>query len=195
MNIRTDSLFPLAILAMLAGLTIWLDQAIRTDDAKSDGRNRHDPDFIVEQFSVRRLDDAGLLRNSMTARKMVHFPDDDTTELTDPSLTYHSRVPATHLEAERGHATKDAEIVVLNDHVVAWRDATKDALEIRFTTSELTVRPDAESATTDQPVSIIQGKSVITGTGLDVDNRTGITVLRSKVKASIDRNQNKKPRP
>lgn len=195
MNIRTDSLFPLAILAMLAGMTVWLERASQADDPRADGRHRHDPDFIVERFHVRRLDAAGTLRNSMSAAKMVHYPDDDSTELAAPALTYHARTPVSHVTARRGTVGKDAEVVVLEDDVVAWREATREAPQIRFTTTQLTVFPDDETARTDRPVRIVQGRSVITGTGLDIDNRSGITVLRSNVRASIDRNQNKKQPP
>ena len=50
---------PLLILILLVGLTMWLERATRVDDRPSSGKLRHDPDVIVDNFTVRRFDPSG----------------------------------------------------------------------------------------------------------------------------------------
>jgi len=42
-------------------------------------------------------------------------------------------------------------------------------------------------------VVITQGMSVVRGSGLDIDNRTGISVLRGRVTGTLHRNRTDKP--
>lgn len=192
MRLSTDSIFPLGILAMLAAMTFWLERVVQTQPEGTAGHSRHDPDFIAEQLDFRQLDPDGALRQSMSASRMLHFPDDDTTELTRPEITYHGSVPSTHIAAERAHVSADRKLVVLSDGVVATRAATRKTDALRVETSELTVFPNDERAATDRPVRISQGRSVITGVGLDFDNAKGISVIRSHVRATLDRKASKK---
>ena len=53
---------PLLILILLVGLTMWLERATRVDDRPSSGKLRHDPDVIVDNFTVRRFDPSGQVR-------------------------------------------------------------------------------------------------------------------------------------
>ena len=59
MRIPGATLLPLALLAVLAALTFWLERV--TQGAVVDGgKTRHDPDFFVENFSIRRFSPEGL---------------------------------------------------------------------------------------------------------------------------------------
>jgi hypothetical protein len=53
MKDRFASLFPLAMLVLLAALTFWLNRVIQGDNPR--GPQRHDPDYWVEHFEVRRF--------------------------------------------------------------------------------------------------------------------------------------------
>ena len=46
---------------------------------------------------------------------------------------------------------------------------------------DLTIYPDAETANTKSPVHVVQGKSWLKGSGLQVDNATMNTILESRV--------------
>ncbi len=60
-------------------------------------------------------------------------------------------------------------------------------------TRTLKILPDDEKGHTDDPVVITQGKSIMNGSGLDIDNRSGMTVLRGRVTGTLYRNQTKTP--
>lgn len=180
------SLFPLAVLALLAALTFWLDHATRFDDTKRDGKNRHDPDFVIEKVVGRKYGPDGKLLEVLLADRMTHFPDNDTTEVVNPDMTYLRNEPPLHLRSRFGILGKDAQVADLRDNVFGWRDAAADAPAMTFSSSQLTVYPDQEIARTDVPVKFTRGKSVMTGVGMDLDNKLQILSLHSQVKGSFE---------
>lgn len=191
MKDRAASLFPLVMLLLLAALTFWLNRVIQGDNPR--GPQRHDPDYRVERFEVRRFDIEGKLQHTLTAAKLLHYPDDDTTVVTTPHITYHQQ-PPTEVSARMGYVGKDGKEVDLVDEVrVIRHGATGDSPPTVLETRSLKVFPDAERGTTNDAVVISQGKSVMRGTGLDIDNRSGITVLRGRVTGTLHRNRTETP--
>lgn len=191
MKDRTASLFPLVMLLLLAALTLWLNRVIQGDNPR--GPQRHDPDYSVERFEVRRFDIEGKLQHTLTAAKLLHYPDDDTTVVTTPHITYHQQ-PPTEVSARMGYIGQDGKEVDLVDEVrIIRHGATGDSPPTLLETRTLKVFPDAERGTTNDAVVISQGKSVMRGTGLDIDNRSGITVLRGRVTGTLHRNRTETP--
>jgi len=188
---RAASLFPLVMLLLLAALTLWLNRIIQGDNPR--GPQRHDPDYSVERFEVRRFDIEGKLQHTLTAAKLLHYPDDDTTVVTTPHITYHQQ-PPTEVSARMGYIGRDGKEVDLVDEVrIIRHGATGDSPPTVLETRTLKVFPDAERGTTNDAVVISQGKSVMRGTGLDIDNRSGITVLRGRVTGTLHRNRTETP--
>ena len=188
---RTASLFPLLMLLLLAALTFWLNQVVQSDHPR--GPQRHDPDYWVERFELRRFDPAGKLQHTVVADKLVHYPDDDSTIVTAPRVTYH-RLPPTEISARMAYINRDGREVDLVDEVRAIRQgALKNSPPTVLETRTMKVFPDEERGGTNDPVVITQGKSVINGSGLELDNRSGITVLRGRVTATLHRNRTRTP--
>lgn len=191
MKDRAAALFPLAMLVLLAALTFWLNRVIQGDTPR--GPLRHDPDYWVERFEVRRFDVDGRLQHTVVAEKLMHFPDDDTTIVTAPHLTYH-RQPPTEIFARSATIGRDGKEVDLIDDVrIVRRGADGKSAATVLTTRTLKVFPDDERGHTDDPVLITQGKSILNGKGLDIDNRSGMTVLRGRVTGTLHRNQTETP--
>ncbi|HTY99158.1 MAG TPA: LPS export ABC transporter periplasmic protein LptC [Rhodocyclaceae bacterium] len=183
-------LFPLVLAGFLTALTFWLERASHLDDPDRGAKQRHDPDFYVEQFRVRRYDEAGTLLNTLVAQKMLHFPDDDSSEVLAPYLVYH-RTPPTVVTAKTAWLDKDGQHVRLKDDVRVVKGGGDEKPDTVITTSVLNVVPDDEYAQTDAPVVVTQGKTVINGTGASVDNKAQVTVMRGPVHGIIYRNQHR----
>lgn len=179
------SLFPLLLVGVLAGLTFWLQRVTEPDAADRSGRMRHDPDFIVEHFTVRRFGPEGSLQHTVQAPRMVHYPDDESTTVTNPQVAFH-RTPPSHLSADSAWLSKDAKEVRLegNVRVVRAGDGTPDTV---VTTTQLNVFPDEETARSDAAVTITHGLSIVNGTGLTVDNKTSTSQLLGPVRGIIYR--------
>ncbi|MDP2793455.1 MAG: LPS export ABC transporter periplasmic protein LptC [Sulfurisoma sp.] len=189
---HAGSLFPLLLIGVLAALTFWLQRVAEPQSADRSGRGRHDPDFIVDSFTVRRFNAEGALQHTLAATRMLHYPDDDTTTVIAPRVTFHA-TPPTQLTAEQARVSKDAKSVRLERDVRLSRGTEAGRLTTEVTTSRLDVMPDLETASTDAPVTITQGRSVIAGNGLIVDNKTRQTILLGPVRGTIYRNTEKTP--
>ncbi len=178
----TGALFPLALLAILAGLTLWLAKAVELPPLDSGGRFRHDPDYEVSNFTVRKSDETGTLRYTLTAKTLVHYPDTEGSDVQQPKVVFlKPGQPPVSLAADWAKLNSDASVVKLYRNVTLVRAATADRETLVGTAPDLTILPDAETAHTDSPVQLVQGQSWLKGKGLDVDNATMTYTLRSRV--------------
>ncbi|MBI3093851.1 MAG: LPS export ABC transporter periplasmic protein LptC [Rhodocyclales bacterium] len=191
MKDRGASLFPLAMLVLLAALTFWLNRLIQDD--KPRGPQRHDPDYWVERFEVRRFDIDGQLQHTLVGDKLVHYPDDDTAIVTAPHISYRQQPPS-EVSARVAYVGRDGKEIKLVDEVRVIRHGVADGAPATvLETRTLTVFPDDEKARTRDPVVITQGNSVMHGTGLELDNKSGITVLHGRVTGTLHRNRTETP--
>lgn len=182
----TATLFPLVLAGLLAGITYWLDLASRPQVA-ADGKSRHDPDYIIENFEVRRFDPEGMHQHTLRAREMRHYPDDDSSEILAPELTYH-REPSTYVTARRAKMSSEGKHVELIDEVRVTRGAFNDKPATVLTTSRLDAWPDDEIASNQEPVAIAQGQSNVQGSRMHANNKTAIYVLEGPVRGIFPRN-------
>ncbi len=84
MKIRINNLLPILVVLILAVLTLWLRQA--AEQTAGDERRVSDtePEAIVQNLSIVRLDVNGVAQYSMSARRMLHFAANDSTVLETP---------------------------------------------------------------------------------------------------------------
>ena len=87
MKFSTTRIFPIALMLSLALLTFYLERTVRDDESPAPLR-RHDPDYIVTNFTTTTYTGEGAVETVMSAQRMVHYPDDDTTELFVPCMVY-----------------------------------------------------------------------------------------------------------
>lgn len=177
-----SQLFPIILLALLAGLTFWLQKAMDSGETASNGKFRHDPDAIAENFVVRRFDDTGQVKYRLIAPYLVHYADDDSSELTSPKLiSYRPESPPVEVVAKHAKVTSKGETIFLWDEVMLTRAASADRPAMVARMPDLTAQPDAGFAFTNSPVEISQGQSWIKGVGAHLDNNTSTLVLQSQV--------------
>lgn len=81
-----SALFPLSLLLVLTGLTFWLRYATELPQTKHDGKLRHDPDYIVTDAILRKIDLTGRLKYTLSATDIRHYPDDESTDMLKPNL-------------------------------------------------------------------------------------------------------------
>lgn len=185
MKMRSQAIFPMAVLTLLAALTFWLERSIQPAQVHGDGKDRHDPDFIVENFIFKRLDPTGHLQHTLQAIKMTHYPDDDSTEVDRPRATMYGRDAPAHATGDKALVSSDGAEVVLIGNVLVRREASAKSEPVTLATSVLTVFPDDEIARTTEPVTLTQGSSVMHGVGLEADNVSGVFSLLSKVTGTV----------
>lgn len=179
------ALFPLVLIGALAALTFWLQSVTSPRSAERSGKARHDPDFIVDNFNVKRFGPEGNLQHTLFATRMQHFPDDDTTLVSSPRVTFH-REPPTILSADSARISANGKEVLLSGNV-RWQHAGLGTPDTVMSTASLLVLPDDEVARSRDAVTITKGQSIITGNGLAIDNKTSTVKLYGPVRGTIHR--------
>lgn len=186
---RPTILFPLALLALLALLTLWIDRTVQAPEPKPPGVDRHDPDYFLDNFVTSKTDVTGSLKYMLAAVKMTHYPDNDSTVLERPRFTqYGIDKPPTQIEGTHGLVSSNGETVEFMDNVKVVRQEFRDRGEMVVITDYLKVFPKQDLATTDRPVVITQApKTVIHATGMIYDKKTQTVTLLKKVKAHYEK--------
>jgi lipopolysaccharide export system protein LptC len=176
--IRPTTWLPLAALGLLVLLTLWLNQLVQAPIARADGSMRHDPDLIVENFSARKLGEDGRVLYTLQARKMVHYPDDDSALLESVKVeAYEPKQPRMMITADNGRLEQGGERILIEGNVVIVRDAGDKNESARVTTEKLLVLPDAGLARTNSEVHLESPSGRAVAEGLEVDNKSRVMRL------------------
>jgi lipopolysaccharide export system protein LptC len=184
---RLTAWFPILLLAAVAAVTVWLDRQVQPPESGSNGKARHDPDYIVDNFTVTRIGPDGAVRYKLNARRMQHYPDDDTTTLDAPKLVNFRGAGVTvTATAKTATLSSNGENAYLNDDVRLVRSAYGNHSELTVLTTWLHVIPDDGIAKTDKPVRIRDANTLITSDGLEFDNDSHILKLLSNVRGRYE---------
>jgi lipopolysaccharide export system protein LptC len=182
---------PVLLLGGIAALTYWLNAQVHLADPTFDGSGRHDPDIFVENFRAVNLDKDGRVRQALVASRAQHHPDDDTTLLDTPAITFTDPgKPRLDVTADHAIVTGDREHVYFEGHVKAVREATTTANEksegpVTVTSDYLHVIPNEERIVTDRAVTISEPQGTINAIGLQLDNKAKTVKFNSKVSGQL----------
>jgi lipopolysaccharide export system protein LptC len=184
---------PVLLLGSLAALTYWLDAQIQSPALRRDGTTRHDPDLYIENFRALSLDPEGRARQSLSAKRAQHYPDDGSVDILAPSLvlTDPGR-PTLSVVADTATVPGDRETVVLSGNVRAVREAAPAENAgnggngpVTLTTEFLRVEPKLGRASTDKAVTIEEPRGIIHSVGMELDNKARTLKLLSGVRGTL----------
>jgi lipopolysaccharide export system protein LptC len=184
MTDRVRSWLPLLPLLLLLAATYWLSLQVDSP-ASAGGKNlRHDPDYIVDNFTATTLDEQGKIRFVMSAKKMSHYPDDDTTQLESPRLeSFDAEHPPMRMTALNGEISSKGDEVFLRNEVVIIRPAYANKSELTINTNYLHILPNEDMVNTDQPVTMVDASTTLNAVGMELDNKARTITFLSRVKS------------
>ena len=175
---------PLLPLFGLLGATYWLNLQVQPQAAKPDSSKRHDPDAIIENFSAIKLNEQGVPSFIMVAKKMLHYPDDDSTTLEAPRITMLSAEhPAIHASAKRGTISSKGDEIFLHDDVEVLREASAKQDQLSLQTEYLHVIPDQNLTDTDRAITIGEDHTTVHAIGMEMNSETRTLKLLSQVRS------------
>ena len=172
----------------LALLTFWLDRIVHEGEQRPAAFRRHDPDYTIDNFTVTGYDSRGRPESTLSAAKMVHYPDDDSTELVAPQVVY-SRAdkPRITVRADRGELSQDGEEVFFFGNVLLARAAGEGAGAISVRTEFLHAVRARALVRTDREVEVDEaGRASLSGHGMLYDNDKRTLVLYGPVRARFE---------
>ena len=186
MKLTTTRLFPLALMLSLALLTFYLERMVREEETQPTKR-RHDPDYVITNFTSTTFDRDGKPLSVLSAARMVHFPDDDSTELNAPRVVQTKpKEPRMLLSADRGAVSANGEEVFLYDNVVLVREADQDRPEARLTTTFLHILRERSLVRTDREVTIVEDTRSLTGRGMEYNSESRVFTLMADVRGRFE---------
>ena len=180
-------MFPLLLMLALAGLSFWLERTVREEEGVHPSLRRHDPDYIVDNLAHTRFNAQGVVESTLAAAKMLHYPDDDSTDLVAPRVVQTKPdEPRVTVTADRGALSQDGEEVFLYDNVLLVRDAGPDRPEARMRTSFLHVVRGRSVIRSDRDVVFTEEGRELSGRGMEYHNDSRELFLRERVRGRFE---------
>jgi len=170
------------LLALAAGSYYLAQSSLRDTGTAATRGPTHEPDYFVEDVVFTRINASGEPVFRMSAQRMLHYPDDQSSAYDRPVLvSLDPAKPRVSLRADQGSSSAEGEETTLTGNVVLVRSetATEPAMTIR--TERVTVYSETEIARTDLPVRIERGTSVLTGIGMEFNNAARSLKVDSRV--------------
>lgn len=182
--VRPSSWLPLGVLALLVALTWWLDQLVQPPGDRAGAKKRHDPDLIVENFSARKFGEDGRVLYTLAARRMVHYPDDDSAQLEKLGFeAFEPRQPRVTIASDSGRMLEGGDKVWFEGNVVLVREADERIGASRMTTHKLLVLPDTGVARATTPVVLENPAARVEAASLELNNQAR-TLKLDRVRAT-----------
>lgn len=182
---RHVKLFPLVLLALLGGLSFWL-QSLTDWLSASVGHDKDaaTPDYVLEGFSATVFERSGGIKQHLTGERAWQLPNDPTIHLLAPHLRQYQR-GVLHLEiiGTDGLYNPKTRISVFPREVTLLRYAP-GLPTAKLVTSRLTVDTEKRTAQSPAPAVLERGASVVRTTGFTYNDATQQVQLLSKVKVT-----------
>jgi len=180
---RVRQWLPVLSLLCLLGATYWLNQQAQPDPTLPDGNTRHDPDSIVENFSALKLNKQGMPYFIMSAAKMLHYPDDDSTTLETPSMTLLAEdSPSLLATATTGSISRKGDEMFLQKNVEVLLEAENQHDQLKMQTEYLHIIPDQDLVSSNRAVTLTDPHTTVKALGMEMNNKTRQIKLLSQVK-------------
>jgi lipopolysaccharide export system protein LptC len=184
---RLSAVISIVAMALLAAVTYWLLQATRANSTSDTDRPKtHSPDYFADNFSVSELDESGATQYRLTSTKMVHYEDDDNSDLAHPAIrAFQPGKPIVTATGERGTVNADGSIVDLYDHARILRAPGYGDPEMQADSSHFRVFVNDDVILTEKPVKLRRGPSIATANAMNYNNVTRVMQLFGNVHGAI----------
>lgn len=151
---------------------------------------RHEPDYFLQNFSVKSFDNHGRLMRELSGEHAQHFPDTDTLDIQKVQLRGHSQ-EGQHVNAvaDQALAKGDGTQVTLVGNVHISQPASTSANGLRAATEmrsqEIKAFVKEERLVSDVPVEVRRGQDLFTAEKMQMNSKTGEYELSGKVRGIV----------
>ncbi len=176
----------LIIISLIALVSWWFQDIWKEAPIVQIQKDKHFPDYFMENFILTNMDEHGSPAYILKAQKLLHYADDDSSELTQPSIEFFNTKGNWIISAERAQLLSDKQLIHLHNKVRLQRASSSQQPALSIDTDYLLIHTDQELAETDQPTRILSQGLELTSLGMVFDNRQGILKLLSNVKGTYE---------
>jgi lipopolysaccharide export system protein LptC len=176
----------LTIFITIAVASFWFLQDITDKQVQDKKTTERFPDYFMDNFSITNMNQQGQPEYQLEAKKMLHYPDDDSAELTQPFIQVTQTDNNITITASRAIFLQQKNIIYLHDNVVIHRAASKNQNELSIYTDYLKINTQSHIAETNLPALIQTAEATLNSVGLIYDNKQGILKLQTQVKGTYE---------
>lgn len=184
---RLTIYLPLFLFAILALGSWWLVRSVpELTPPGLDPQLRQDPDFRLDQFTVKSFDASGRLTREISGQSATHFPATQSLHIEGVRILAENEV-GTRLtaQAKKGISREAEQQVTLSGEATAVRQADKQGPRVELRGEALTAWLQEERLVSDQPVRIMRGSDVFSAQTMNFDVRSGQYELQGQVRAVL----------
>jgi len=151
---------------------------------------RHEPDYFLQNFSVKSFDNHGRLIRELSGEHAQHFPDTDTLDIQKVQLRGHSQ-EGQHVNAvaDQALAKGDGTQVTLVGNVHISQPASTSANGLPAATEmrsqEIKAFVKEERLVSEVPVEVRRGQDLFTAEKMQMNSKTGEYELSGKVRGIV----------
>ena len=150
----------------------------------------HDPDYFMQNFSVRTFHASGQLKSEVLGAEAWHYPDTDTMEIDRIRIrSFDEQGQLTTATANRALTNGDASEVQLIGNALVIRDLAvpegQTQSRIEFRGEFLHAFMNTEQVKSDKPVELTRGQDRFSADAMAFDNLGRVIELRGRVKGTL----------
>jgi lipopolysaccharide export system protein LptC len=110
------------VLSALAIILVWLLQPHPENNTQANDLTQRLPDFIIHDVNSQQFTVQGTLQYEMAAKKLIHYPTNDITELFQPMMDFKSdRQGHWAVRSKRGFVAGETDIIELTGAVYSFQ--------------------------------------------------------------------------
>ena len=185
---RLSLYLPVVLMGLLALGTYWL---VRNTPVflppQAQQPALHEPDYFLQNFSVKTFDASGNLRSEVFGAQARHYPDTDTLEIDRVRIrSFNQQGQLTSAVASRALTNSDASEVQLFGNAQVVREAMPDRSgqiqpRLEFRGEFLHAFLKTERLKSHRPVVLTRGSDQFSADALEFDNMDRVLRLHGRV--------------
>ena len=184
---RLTIYLPLILFALLALGSWWLVRSMpELMPPGTDKQLRQDPDYRLENFTVKSFDASGRMTREMAGQGATHFPAKQELHIQGIRIFAENEL-GTRIQAQarQGVSQEAEQQVTLSGDVLAVRTATAQGPRLTLKGQALTALLEQGRLVSTIPVEIVRGEDVFIAQSMDLDIRHGLYAMQGQVKTIL----------
>jgi lipopolysaccharide export system protein LptC len=171
------------LLVLAVGLSSWSIVAGKKADSLKPTNSPTEPDAYMEYVVATILNKEGTPSMKIETPKMVHYAENDTTDISKPHITIYRQSPEPwYINSDFAKATQGIEKILFWSNVVIHHAHDIDNPTTTMTTTSLIVFPNQQLAQTDQAILVTQPDSTLRAVGMLANMNDGTVKLLSQAR-------------
>ncbi len=184
---QASTYLPLFLIGLLAMGTWWVVKNTPIfEPPRGQAAPRHEPDYIMEGFTVRRFDTQGTLSAVMQGHQARHYPDTDSLEIDQVRLrAIGAQGEVTTAQARASWSNHDGSELRLKGEALVIREATATEPAITFKGESLTALTKQQQISSEEPVTIERAGLRVDAASMTYDHASQTAQAHGRVQATF----------